>query len=239
MSDIHALSGAYSVDALDDIERARFERHLAECPECRAEVDSLRETAALLADRVSAGPPLGLRGRVLADIATVRPLPPLTVTSHRRRFRPGALVAAAAAVIALAGGAAVWQPWDDDPSQQQPALSAIDQVLRADDAQAYTQQLPGGATVTVTRSPSLNQAVLETAGFRELPSDRVYEMWFAHESDGGADMVPAGLMDSPEGTFLMDGDAAEAVGVGITIEPAGGSEEPTLPPVTTIPFEDA
>ena len=34
--DIHALSGAYAVDALDDIERAQFERHLAECPACRA-----------------------------------------------------------------------------------------------------------------------------------------------------------------------------------------------------------
>ena len=42
MSDIHALSGAYAVDALDDIERAQFERHLAECPACRSEVDSLR-----------------------------------------------------------------------------------------------------------------------------------------------------------------------------------------------------
>jgi anti-sigma factor RsiW len=38
MSDIHALSGAYAVDAVDDIERASFERHLASCPTCRAEV---------------------------------------------------------------------------------------------------------------------------------------------------------------------------------------------------------
>ena len=36
--DIHALSGAYAVDALDDVERARFERHLANCEACRAEV---------------------------------------------------------------------------------------------------------------------------------------------------------------------------------------------------------
>ena len=49
-NDIHALSGAYAVDALDDIERAGFERHLAECADCRAEVASLRETAALLAE---------------------------------------------------------------------------------------------------------------------------------------------------------------------------------------------
>ena len=35
MSDIHALVGAYAVDALDDVERAAFERHLAECAACQ------------------------------------------------------------------------------------------------------------------------------------------------------------------------------------------------------------
>ena len=40
--DVHALSGAYTVDAVDDIERARFEQHLRSCPDCRMEVDSLR-----------------------------------------------------------------------------------------------------------------------------------------------------------------------------------------------------
>src|SRR5918997_984458 len=48
MSDIHALSGAYAVDALDDVERAGFERHLTGCAACRAEVPSLREAAAAL-----------------------------------------------------------------------------------------------------------------------------------------------------------------------------------------------
>ena len=56
MSDIHALSGAYAVDALDDIERAQFERHLAECPACTAEVGSLREAAALLAETTAVDP---------------------------------------------------------------------------------------------------------------------------------------------------------------------------------------
>ena len=59
MSDIHALSGAYAIDALDDIERAQFERHLAECAECRAEVESLREAGGMLAEAVSATPPAG------------------------------------------------------------------------------------------------------------------------------------------------------------------------------------
>ena len=56
MSDIHALSGAYAIDALDDVERARFERHLAECADCRAEVASLREAAALLPETAADRP---------------------------------------------------------------------------------------------------------------------------------------------------------------------------------------
>ncbi|MFC6343639.1 zf-HC2 domain-containing protein, partial [Nocardioides hankookensis] len=47
-NDIHALVGAYAVDAVDDLERAAFERHLAECADCRDEVASLREAAGLL-----------------------------------------------------------------------------------------------------------------------------------------------------------------------------------------------
>ncbi|MQW76934.1 anti-sigma factor [Nocardioides sp. dk4132] len=75
--DIHALSGAYAVDALDDVERAHFERHLAGCEACQAEVDSLRDATALLASTTATPPPPALRDAVLAQIANVRPLPPL------------------------------------------------------------------------------------------------------------------------------------------------------------------
>src|SRR4051812_45878035 len=126
MSDIHALSGAYAVDAVDDLERASFERHLAECPTCRAEVATLREAAATLADDSAVGPPPALRAAVLDGITRVRPLPPLTAggRARRRKWFP-ALVAAV--VLALVGvGGAVWQPWNDDSSQ---TLSATDRVL--------------------------------------------------------------------------------------------------------------
>ena len=48
-TDIHALVGAYALDAVDDLERVAFERHLQACESCRAEVDELRETAGSLA----------------------------------------------------------------------------------------------------------------------------------------------------------------------------------------------
>ncbi len=43
--DLHHLSGAYAVDALDDGERGPFEQHLAGCADCRAEVAELSATA--------------------------------------------------------------------------------------------------------------------------------------------------------------------------------------------------
>ncbi|MFY9926417.1 MAG: zf-HC2 domain-containing protein, partial [Streptosporangiaceae bacterium] len=39
---IHALAGAFAMDALSAPERARFERHLTGCEECAEEVAGLR-----------------------------------------------------------------------------------------------------------------------------------------------------------------------------------------------------
>ena len=110
MSDIHALSGAYAVDALDDIERAQFEQHLAACADCRAEVASLRETAALLAETARTTPPAALRDAVLAGITQIRPLPPRPVPVARRRAsgarRRGWMPALVAAAVAPSSGSA-------------------------------------------------------------------------------------------------------------------------------------
>ena len=222
MSDIHALSGAYAVDAVDDIERASFERHLASCPTCRAEVASLREASALLADAATTTPPPELRDAVLSGITRVRPLPPVTVGGpvHRRRWFP-ALVAAV--VLALVGvGGAVWQPWRDDTSVQ--TLSATDQVLQDPEAQQVSQTLPNGATATVVRSPKEHRAVLVTEDLPEPPAGKVYQLWLQTPSE---DMVPAGLMPAGGSTALLDGNADDAIGVGLSLEPAGGSDQPT------------
>ncbi|WP_104105277.1 anti-sigma factor [Nocardioides sp. 616] len=220
MSDIHALSGAYAIHAVDDFEQAQFERHLEGCPECRAEVDSFRETAALLAQLSATEPPAELRPRVLHDVAAVRPLPPLTTRrTAARRWAPA--VAAAAVIAAVGLGAAVTQPWQDDDSSR--TLTASDRVLAAADAQRVALEL-GDARATLVRSKSVGKAVLVTEAMPPAPEGHVYELWF--QSPEG-DMVPAGLMPrKSDQTVLLDGDARDATGVGITVEPEGGSPKP-------------
>ena len=221
MSDIHALSGAYAVDAVDDIERASFERHLASCPTCRAEVASLREASALLADAATTTPPPALRDAVLSDITRVRPLPPVTVGGpvHRRRWFP-ALVAAV--VLALVGiGGAVWQPWRDDTST---TLTVADQVLQDPAAETYTEELPNGGTATIVRSAEVDRAVLVTEDMPAPPDGKVYQLWLQSPSE---DMISAGLMPAGADTALLEGDANDAVGAGVSLEPAGGSDQPT------------
>lgn len=218
MSDIHALSGAYAVDALDDLERAQFERHLAECPICEDEVFSLREASALLAETSAAAPSAALRAKVLSDIATVRPLPPVVqpvrVVERRRRFP--ALMAAAAAVVALLAGGVAWQVTDDGPQSQ------VEQVIAAGDAQTFTQSFPNGATATVVRSKKLNKAVLITEDMPAAPAGHSYAAWLQH----GGDMVLAGIMPSGSNNeVVLSGDAASANGAGITVETNGTEHE--------------
>ena len=240
LNDLHLLSGAYAVGALDDLERARFEAHLKTCADCRAEVAGLIETTTLLAETTAVQPPAHVRDAVLAGIATVRPLPPVAAdessgatsgaTSRRRRLHVGAVAAAAAVVAAIGIGVVVVEPWDDGPGSSEQ-VNLADRVLAAPDAERVEQQIDG-ATATVVISRSEGRAVLLTEDMPAAPAGKVYELWLQTPDEV---MVPAGLM--PPGanqTVLLEGDASDAVGVGITIEPEGGSKEPHLPPVALI-----
>lgn len=231
VNDVHALSGAYAIDALDDIERAQFERHLVDCTECRAEVDSLREGAAVLAEFAPVAPSAELRSRILAEVATVRPLPPQVAEVRPVRRRFPALVAAAAAVVTLGVGGGLAY---DAITQDAPTInvSATQRVLEADDAERYVHRLADGSRAIVYRSKSLNQAVVVTEGMADPGEGKVYELWLNHDGE----MVAAGFMPDGDNTVLLSGDAAEADGIGITVEPEGGSPEPTLDTAVVVAF---
>jgi hypothetical protein len=219
MSEIHALSGAYAVDALDDDERAQFEDHLAGCPTCRSEVDSLREAAALLAETTVAVPSAGLRDRVLADVAGVRPLPPadttVTALEPRRRRRVVPFLAAAAAVVAIGTGGIVWQQVNDDGQGDR-----FSRIAEARDARTFTVAVGDGGSASVVVSKTRNEAYIQTKGMPAAPADHQYVLWLQH----GSMMTQAGIM--PEGSdnkVLFSGDAASADGAAVSVEDAGAA----------------
>ncbi len=250
INSVHTLSGAYAVDALDDDERELFEQHLPGCRDCQEEVASLREAAALMADDAAMTPPPSLRDSVLSGISMIRPLPPeapapaepqdtsavVIPLRSRRRFRLAAL-AAAAAVLAVVGVGAVFQPWQDRQNPPVATQTPAERVLTADDAKKVPLTFEDGSKATVVRSVSEGKAVLLTTDMADPPSGKVFELWL--QDDAGA-MHPAGLM-SPGGnhTIVLKGDAVAATGVGITVEPAGGSPEPTSEPIAIFDFAKA
>lgn len=239
--DVHALSGAYVLDALDPDERAHFEAHLRRCPACQEEVAGFREVTVDLAAETASAPPPALREGILSAIKHERQLPPLTpvVTtpdpaprSWRSLWRrpAGLTLVAAVTVLVLAVTVSLWQSWIDDADNDSPSVA--EQVLAADDAIRVSHDLPGGAQATVVVSRSLGKGIVETHDMPSASSGHVYQLWL--QNPEGL-MEPAGLMpDEPAVTLPLDGDLSKATAVGITVEPDGGSPEPTTDPVAVI-----
>src|SRR5260221_4369181 len=105
--DVHELTAAYALDALDPEERETYEAHLAQCARCREELASLGETATALAFGVtSPAPPERLRDQILAAAAAERenvvPLP------MRRPWLVRATLAAAGVAACAPVGPGGW-----------------------------------------------------------------------------------------------------------------------------------
>jgi anti-sigma factor RsiW len=236
--DIHTLAGAYALDAVNDIERAAFDRHLAECPSCAQELAELRATVARLTDLDVAVPPAGLRQSVLAEAARTRQAPPGSRATERARprgWRTWAAAAAAAIVIA-AGGGVVGYAISNQHSGANSVLSAqqvqnakVAAILTAPDATVHVQTV-GGGKISVIVSPSLNQGVALVANMPAVPSTQSYQLWLIH----GAQPVNAGAMAGGQlgGTVLLTG-VRGADEFGVSLEKAGGAATPTVPLVTS------
>ena len=100
--DLHDLTAAYALDALDPDEAEAYERHLGQCEECREQLAELNGTATALAfGTLAPAPPERLRASILDAAAAERTnVVPLL---RRRRVARGLSVAAAAAACVAVG----------------------------------------------------------------------------------------------------------------------------------------
>ncbi|MEV7968025.1 anti-sigma factor [Sphaerisporangium sp. NPDC088356] len=242
--DPHTLAGAYALDAIDDEgERRRFEQHLAACAECAQEIATLTETAAWLGVAVVAEPPPGLRVRVLAEIEQVRQLPPAVAPASRARrvwmvrWRPWlAGVGAAAALAVVAGlGVTTFQA-SHELEQARRAEQQIAAVLTAVDARTVTApaaEAERGGRGTVVVSHSRGAMVFWAAGLGDPPAGRVYQLW--RLAPGRITSVGLLASSGSGGTVPVLSTVEADVGqVGVTVEPTGGSQQPTTAPLLLV-----
>ena len=222
-ADLHHLAAAYALDALDDVERRQFENHFPTCDICAAEVHEFRGVAAELGASTAVSAPDRLRGAVMAEIAQTRQLSPLVqqpAASSSNRLRSGQFIAAAAAALVLLAGVLVVTLPDDDPSFSEVAdapdavVTSLEPLLNA----------PSGA-LQIVWSDELDQVAVIGSGLDDPGIGRTYALWFL--VDGG--VVPAGLFQPDDGsvTTVLEVDDIDTSGWGITVEPEGGSDQPT------------
>jgi anti-sigma-K factor RskA len=222
--DLIALATPYALHAVPESELADIERQVAAAPPAVAqafadEVRAVRETMAVVSAATAVEPPEALRDRLLTEVSTA---PVVELRRKARPWRTTILAAAAALVIglgALGVGLAL---------RPAPAPSTAEQVFAASDVRTVSGQIATGGTATVVFSRERNAGVLVMNNVAPPAPGTVYQMWLI--GDKGA--RSAGTMDAkavaPSTTAVLP-DLGSSRALAFTVEPPGGSAQPTSP----------
>ncbi|MET7681833.1 anti-sigma factor [Streptomyces sp. NPDC005423] len=256
--DPHSLAAPYALDALEPDERRRFERHLRKCDRCGAEVRALSEDAVRLAWSTAAPPPAALRDRVLAAVRTTpqEPGPAREQARERERaprlpahvwgtqpppsrsrtprgrplFVPFATATAAAALVVASLFAVEANRTQDTLAAERSQAREIAHVLAAPDARATTGADSQGRDIGVIASASEGRAVVTLSGYGALPSGRVHQLWLMRPH-----VQPRSLgLFKGDTPLVATGLDKAATSLAVTVEPGGGSEQPTTQPVVQL-----
>jgi anti-sigma-K factor RskA len=215
--EVHALTAAYALDALDEIDERDYETHLRGCDRCRAELADFTETATMLAYALDApAPPAELRERILeqarAERSNVVPLRPRRTVAY-----VSSAVAAVAAAVAI--GVGLWATSLSNKLDEERELVRDGRVVSVTGAEGRLLVADSG------------RAALDL-DLRPAPAGKTYEAWVIPADQ---DPIPAGLFDGgDERDFVeLDADVPAGAIVAVTIEEAGGVDAPTQTPFVT------
>ncbi len=233
---------AYALNALDAEETAALQVHLQTCDSCRAELaDYQRVSAGLL----SALPPQAPRPALKRTLAARLP-------SAKQSIRPrwqlgwsfGQIATSAALALLLVMNMLSFNQVRALQIQQTELTRRLEmeQTTLAMIASpgAYTLPVHGeDVTGSLIVNGEKNSAILILSHLPELEKGKTYQIWLIQPDDG---RVSAGLFEvNREGGITIASldsrdSLQEYTGIGVTIEPAGGSDQPTGPRILKVDF---
>jgi len=207
MDDIHDLTALYIVDALDDLERHRYEAHLPTCPDCRAELELLDRGLGEYVDDVTEPAPPSLKAGVMSAVSE----PPVP----RRRF-PGLVAGIAAAAAAVSVVVAVAIGGEPD---------LVEQIYNADDVVEFAVEESPFAETRIVYSREVGRVLFVANDLPDPGEDRTYQLWLI--DDDGPRSAGTFRPEDGQTTVVLEGTAEVGVVVGLTVEPGDGSPQPT------------
>nr|WP_315547918.1 anti-sigma factor [Actinomyces oris] len=241
-----AINGEADAQGVEGLDGAQ-ERDVVELFD--DELDS--ETAALLgASLRPVAPPAAIRASLLEVIArepqTERAdgdgdsagSSVVSLDARRRRsaWRTGLLRAAAAVVLLGVGiGVGRWSARGavDEAMDSMAATQHYAHLNQAQDVQRVTDTMPDGHIATLTWSRDMSMTALTLpAAMKESASGRSLQVWLKE----GETTTSLGVYDPRDGAGFSFLDVMPKPGqqIVITLEPAGGSAQPTTPPLVTL-----
>ena len=223
------LKVAYSLGALADAERRELEGHLTLNPELRPEVEELNFVANTLAlSPAEYEPSAQVRQNLMRVVNSEAQAgqPAQTSTLSRLRdylsFRTLAPAALAVAVIALLGWTILLQGEVQDlqGELQERQTFAMEGSGTASNTDAEVVRLENGRSVVVADD------------MPAPPEGKTMQIWVIQgDTPQPAGTFSPGGPDSGTVAASVDGSLENANAVAITVEPAGGSDQPTSDPV--------
>ena len=236
--ELRDLVAASALDAVGEEEERLVLDHVRTCARCRADLISFREVAARLS-YAGEEAPSGVWQRI-AEATAPSPRPPLQVLVGtgrpgrrlRMRLAGGVAAAAVAAGFALLAVGVVNQSGRIDQLQSAVAQARMDRSLMALalDPSARRADLTSatGATVAVVARRPDGSAYLVPLLLPGLPTDRTYQAWTIR----GGHARSIGLL-GPGTDVLAFRAPAAPVTVAVTVEPRGGSVQPSGAPIAS------
>ena len=225
------LKDAYVLGALPEEERREFEEYLASHPERQAEIDELEAVAGLLALSPQEQEPSPQLRRSIMDVVEAEAERPRARSglARMREFlsiRNLALGAAALLVIGLLS-------WNMVLQGEMRELQSRIQGMQASEEESRMVALEGSGAARQARVEVMiledHRAVLMAEDMPPAPEDKTFQIWVI-ENDTPK---PSGLFDIREdhAAVVVENPVDGADAIAVTVEPDGGSPQPTTEPM--------